>query len=94
MREIPFLDMLICIDQEGTLSTTLYRKETAGNSLLRAESAYPVALKRSIPSAQYMRLRRICTDMGEFKKQAGLLQKRFLARESPLSTQEGLPKSC
>lgn len=73
------MDVLIRIDQHGVLSTTLFRKGSAGNSLL-AESAQPTALKRSIPYAQYMRVRRICTDEDEFKKQAGLLQERFLAR--------------
>lgn len=79
-KEISFLDVLIRIEAVGTIGTTLFRKSSAGNSLLRADSAHPVALKKSIPLAQYMRLRRICASLEDFEIQAGELQKRFLAR--------------
>lgn len=79
-KEIPFLDILISLDQVGVVDSTPFRKSMAGNSLLRADSAHSEALKKSIPFAQYMRIRRICTSLDEFDIQAGHLQKRFLAR--------------
>lgn len=64
----------------GVISTTLFRKSTASNSLLRADSTHPVKLKKSIPFAQYMRLRHMCTTREDFEVQAGLLQDWFLTR--------------
>lgn len=76
-EKIPFLDVMISIDENGLISTDLYRKPTVGNSLLRANSAPPHSLKRSIPFAQYIRLRRICSKDSDFILQAGSLQKDF-----------------
>lgn len=76
--EILFLDVLIRLDPQGGVSTTLFCKSTAGNSLLRADSAHPSALKKFISYAQYMRPRRICSTVEEFDTQAGKLQVRFL----------------
>lgn len=78
--EIPFLDVLIGLNPRGEISTSLSRKATAGNTLLRANSGHPVPLKNYIPSAQYMHLRRICSSIEEFDTQASHLQRRFLER--------------
>lgn len=78
--EIPFLDTLVRIDAKGTISTTLFRKTTAGNSILQATSAHPVPLKRSIPFAQYLHLGRICSTVNDYNMQANLLQRRLLER--------------
>lgn len=51
---IPFLDLLIIKNSNGTIGTNLYRKPTAGNTLLEASSAHPRPLVRSIPYAQYL----------------------------------------
>lgn len=85
ITKIPFLDVLVRINSKGVIGTTLLRKSTAGNSLLRADSAHPIALKKSIPFAQYMWLRRICASKEDFEIQAGHLQERFLARGYPRS---------
>lgn len=77
---IPFLDVLITKDSTGHLTTDLYRKPTAGNTLLHASSLHPRPLVRSIPFAQYLRLRRNCTEDGDFYKQANALRTRLLAR--------------
>lgn len=37
-HQITFLDMTVIIQEDGNISTTLYRKETAGNTLLHATS--------------------------------------------------------
>lgn len=79
-NQITFLDLTIFKDKENCLATTLFRKETAGNTLLHAESAHPRSLIKSIPYAQYLRLRRNCTHLEEFKSQANALRNRLLAR--------------
>lgn len=71
---------MVRIDLSGIITNTLFRKPTAGNSILRADSAHPNALKRSIPFAQYLRIRRICRSLEYFNIQAKNLQSRLLLR--------------
>lgn len=77
--KITFLDLTIFKDSSGCLASTLFRKESAGNTLLHADSAHPHTLIRSIPYAQYLRLHRNCTFTDEFKSQANLLRDRLKA---------------
>lgn len=80
LHKISFLDLTIYKDANLCLATTLYRKETAGNTVLHASSAHPSTLVRSIPYAQYIRLRRNCTTDNEFKHHADALRERLLKR--------------
>lgn len=73
-----FLDLTIFKD--NYLATDLFHKTTAGYTLLHAASSHPPALIRSIPYAQYIRLRRNCRYLADFQKQAKLLQARLLSR--------------
>lgn len=77
---VPFLDQSIAKQLDGTLGTDLYRKPTAGNTLLHASSSHPYHLVRSIPTAQYLRLRRNCTLESDFRIQANALRDRLLLR--------------
>lgn len=47
--QIPYLDLKIMKNVEGTLGTDLFRKPTAGNTLLCASSVHPHSLVQSIP---------------------------------------------
>ncbi|XP_069821233.1 uncharacterized protein [Dendropsophus ebraccatus] len=78
-----FLDVNIHLEQDGTIKTSVYRKPTAGNSLLRWESHHPLPLKRGIPKGQYLRLRRNCSTVEAFKREADLLRTRFRDRGYP-----------
>lgn len=80
---LPFLDVLIQKTQNGDISTTVFRKPTATNSLLRWESDHPVPLKKGIPQGQFLRLQRNCSTIETFKKEARDLRKRFLERGYP-----------
>lgn len=76
---------MVNVDSCGNLASTLYRKPTAGISLLWFNSAHPHSLKGSIPFAQYLRIRRLCSSDNEFKTQAHVLQTRLLARGYSIS---------
>lgn len=78
--QIPFLELSIIKQPDGTLGNDLYRKPTAGNTLLHATSAHPKPLVCSIPFAQYLGLRRNCTLESDFRLQANALRKRLLLR--------------
>ncbi|KAM9308250.1 tensin-3-like [Gastrophryne carolinensis] len=53
---INFLDLSVMLSREGLVTTKFYRKQTAANTMLRASSAYPKPLLKSIPYGEY-----ICT---------------------------------
>lgn len=77
---INFLDLTVSIDQQGSLHTTIFRKKTSRNTILRADSFHPPHLIENIPFGQFQRLRRICDDEAEFEKQANDMTDRFRKR--------------
>ncbi|XP_075128445.1 olfactory receptor 11L1-like [Leptodactylus fuscus] len=82
-RTISFLDIEITLSETGELSTTLFRKETATNALLRYDSHHPQPLKKGIPKGQFLRVRRNCSELAEFDRQSEILMRRFLDRGYP-----------
>lgn len=65
-EKINFLDLQIHADSDGTLHSSLYRKPSAGNTILQASSAHPQPFLDSIPYSQFLRLRRNCTLDADF----------------------------
>lgn len=65
--KVEFLDVEIYIE-ENTIQTKLHRKNTAGNSVLHAQSAHPRHLIKSIPYGEFLRARRICSTAEELDK--------------------------
>ncbi|OCT78079.1 hypothetical protein XELAEV_18029179mg, partial [Xenopus laevis] len=63
---LEFLDTEIKVDNHGQVSTNLYRKKTAGKSLLHAQSMHPHRCIEGIPKGQYIRLRSICSTDEDF----------------------------
>uniref|UniRef100_A0A8C5R1Q4 Reverse transcriptase domain-containing protein n=1 Tax=Leptobrachium leishanense TaxID=445787 RepID=A0A8C5R1Q4_9ANUR len=81
-----FLDFSVSRLPDGHVATTLFRKETATNNLLNWRSFHPLPLKRGIPRGQYIRLRRTCSSLDEFKLKAINLREMF--------KQKGYPNRC
>lgn len=79
---VDFLDLKIGQEQ-GKLQTTLFRKDTATNSLLHYSSFHPQHLKRGIPTGQFARIKRNCSTEEEFNQQARSLSERFKVRGYP-----------
>lgn len=75
--ELHFLDVTIYKEKGGTLASFLYRKATAGNTILHASSAHPQPLIRFIPFSQYLRIRRNCSDDTVFQSEANKLRDRL-----------------
>lgn len=80
-----FLDLNIGI-QDGNVTTSLYRKPTATNSLLHYDSFHPQHQKRAIPLGQFTRLKRNCSNPLDFQSQARMLTQRFKQRGYPRQT--------
>ncbi|CAJ0935514.1 unnamed protein product [Ranitomeya imitator] len=80
---VDFLDLQISKLNYGSVSTDIFRKATATNSLLHFTSSHPPKLKSSIPIGQFLRARRICSDDTAFHVQARDLRQRFKNRGYP-----------
>lgn len=78
--KVSFLDLEIMLEPDGHITTNLFHKPSAGNTLLHATSAHLAQLVRSIPYAQYLWLCRNCIWEMDFHDQANKLQQRLLAR--------------
>lgn len=76
-NNVSFLALMIYRDVSNNLAAKLYRKSTAGNTLLHAGSRQPTSLVHSIPYAQYIHLRRNCMHKAQFKIQAVELRTRL-----------------
>ncbi|OCT70725.1 hypothetical protein XELAEV_18037650mg [Xenopus laevis] len=79
-ESINFLDIRVYRGINHNIHTTVYRKETATNSLLHANSLHPQSTIRGIPTGQYLRVRRLCNTITDFKVEAKKLYDRFKAR--------------
>lgn len=77
------LDVLLSISEDGRIRSTLYRKQSDNHQFVHWASAHPPHLKRSIPFAQLLRLRRICSEDSDFHKETELLLSRFKHRKYP-----------
>lgn len=65
------------------ITTTLFLKPMATNSLLQYNSFHPQHLRNDIPVCQFLRIRRNCSDTQEFRKHAGDFTQRFQHRGCP-----------
>ncbi|WP_227643924.1 hypothetical protein, partial [Klebsiella pneumoniae] len=78
--KVDFLDISIMKDTSGRVACKLFRKETAGNTLLHANSFHLEPLKKSIPFSQFLRIKRNCTSHDDFQLEADALTRRLLER--------------
>lgn len=78
--QIIFLDVEVRDSESYCLTSDLFRKPTAGYSILHYMCFHPKPLLNSIPISQYFHLRRICSGEDVFKKQTSELCKRLKAR--------------
>ncbi|KAL7382914.1 hypothetical protein ABVT39_001599 [Epinephelus coioides] len=74
-----FLDVLV-LNNNGQLSTTLYRKPTDTNSLLHGHSYHPTSLKKGLPVSQFSRIHRLCSSDTDFSEKKMDLEHRFRLR--------------
>jgi hypothetical protein len=86
-NKISFLDTMVKIEQQ-CIQTDLYCKPTDSHNYLRFNSAHPKSCKESIPYSQFLRVRRICSEIKDFDKNITMLCGHFLKRGYPLSLLE------
>ncbi|CAJ0965044.1 unnamed protein product [Ranitomeya imitator] len=85
-QSLEFLDVRISIEA-GEINTEVYRKPTSyitsSNALLHFQSAHPFYTKQALPFSQFLRVKRINSTKGGFKRQSQMLYKRFENRGYP-----------
>lgn len=77
-----FLDVSVS-NEDGRLSTSIYRKPTDSFSYLKYESFHPQHIKQSIVFSQMLRFRRIISDEEVFDKEVLVLGQQFVRRGYP-----------
>ena len=78
-ESINFLDVNITLTN-GRLSTSLYFKPTDSHLYLDNSSCHPEHEIKNIPKGQFLRLRRICSDITDFIRECNRYIAYFIAR--------------
>jgi len=88
-REVNFLDTTVRINPStNRLETDLFCKPTDSHNYLLYNSAHPRKCKQSIPYSQFLRVRRICTNINDYDRHIVTLSSHFLRRGYPLDLLE------
>jgi hypothetical protein len=87
-HSVNFLDTTVKIDHNRHVYTDLYCKPTDSHNYLLYESSHPDHLKKSLPYSQLLRVRRICTNLTDFDKNAIIIAKHFIRRHYPVEIVE------
>ena len=75
-----FLDVTVIRQPDKSLHTTLFWKPTDTYRYLHFKSFHPTAQKKSIPSSQYLRVRRMCTSKTDFFKFTNIMLSHLASR--------------
>ena len=79
-KEINLLDNVVYKIPKGKLESKLYTKDTDRQDYLHRKSEHPESLKRNIPLAEALHLRRICTADKEYQLNCNELRKKLTER--------------
>ena len=82
-KEVPFLDTLITLNDNGSLTTELYIKPMAAPIILPFASAHPIQTKRSVLYAQLLRAKRLGNTISAQKRGMHKIESLFLSNGYP-----------
>jgi hypothetical protein len=80
---LPFLDTSVHINQNRSLYADLYCKPRDAHNYLLFNSSHPKHLLRSLPYNQFLRIRRICSHLDDFDRNAKMIGHHFIRRHYP-----------
>ena len=81
-EKLSFLD-IECSIYDGQISTSVFYKPTDAHCYLNYDSCHPKSCKDAIPKSQFLRIRRICSDEQDFKRQCEKMTTFFVKRGYP-----------
>lgn len=76
-----FLDTTVTVNDDGTLSTDLYTKPTASFQYLHHSSYHNPPVTTSLPKSQFMRIRRICSNITDYDRHVKRFTEHFVKRK-------------
>ena len=82
-KQIPFLDTLIKLEENGSLTTELYIKPMASPIILPYTSAHPIQTKRSVLYAQLLRAKRLGSSIPAQNRGMQKIESLFLSNGYP-----------
>ena len=82
--KVNFLDITVFKDTNNKLQTTLYCKPADSHNYLLYSSQHPRHLLNGIPYAQFLRVKHICSDNCDFRKNCSMFATHFACRGYPL----------
>ena len=83
LTNVNFLDTVVHLNDDNTLTTSLYVKPTDSASYLHYNSAHPRHCIREIPYGQFLRIRRICSNEQDFIDHCITKGRHFIRRGYP-----------
>ena len=83
-RSVNFLDVTVLVNDQGKLTTTLYRKPTDTYRYLHFRSFHPKHQKKAIPYSQFVRVRRVCSQKRDFIQNTDNMIQALVTREYPM----------
>lgn len=85
-RSLNVLDLTLTIENDGSISSRLFRKPTDGHQFVHWTSNHKSSLIPSLVGAQLIRSRRNCSKDADYTAEVDTLTNKFLSREFPRST--------
>ena len=82
-HQLPFLDVCVKRELDGTLSTSVYRKPTYSGLLMKYDSFVPIEFKRSLIYGLVNRAWRICSSETNFQRDVDYVKCLFSATGYP-----------
>ena len=78
-ESVNFLDVRVSLSN-GYIKTSVYSKPTDAHLYLNKKSCHPTHVIKNIPKGQFIRIRRICSDMEDFLFHSDIMKKHFKLR--------------
>ena len=78
-ESVNFLDVKVRICNKN-IKTSVYSKPTDAHLYLNRRSCHPNHVIQNLPKGQFIRVRRICSDISEFDNYCKTMKKHFISR--------------
>ena len=80
---LPFLDTLVTTKEDGSLSTSIYRKPTHTNQYLQRDSHHAIANKYSVINSLLHRVKNICSNEDQLDEELTYIHRALTACKYP-----------